>query len=203
MYRFFILTLVTLKTLTAQAYDLKVGDLLLQPMSCSLCTLITEEESTRFAHVGLVLSTSPQVLIAEALGNVHTISLPDFVARTTQGETILALRYRNSAITRDLESRQPQLEKLFQSEYGGLSYDSEFRWNNFDSAGNEKMYCSEMITKLMQQFNGLELPVKRMHFLKNREKWSAYFHGNIPDGQWGNGPADFERSDLFYVVDEI
>jgi hypothetical protein len=93
--------------------------------------------------------------------------------------------------------------KTFETEFQGAKYDHDFRWNNFDEQGNEKFYCSELVSKLFAQFLRLESPIKRMHFNANRENWMTYFRGNIPDHEWGNSPGDFERSELFYQVGEL
>jgi hypothetical protein len=42
-----------------------------------------------------------------------------------------------------------------------------------------------------------------MKFDINRDGWLKFFQGNPPDDEWGNSPAIFERSDLFYEVGEI
>ena len=60
-----------------------------------------------------------------------------------------------------------------------------------------------MVTKLLSGFMGIELPMKRMKFDINRDQWIQYFHGNPPDGKWGNAPASFEKSELFYEVGEL
>ena len=82
-------------------------------------------------------------------------------------------------------------------------YDHDFRWNNFDEAGDQKYYCSELVSKLFQAFVGIETPIKRMHFQKNRDYWVKYFKGNVPDNEWGNSPGDYERSDMFYHAGEL
>jgi hypothetical protein len=87
--------------------------------------------------------------------------------------------------------------------FDGLKYDHDFLWNNLDENGEEKLYCSEMVTKLLQGFMGIEVGTRRMKFDRNRDQWIRYFRGNPPDGKIGNSPAVFEHSELFYVVGEL
>src|SRR5690606_21446587 len=87
--------------------------------------------------------------------------------------------------------------------FHGLKYDHDFLWNNLDEEGYEKLYCSELITKLLRGFLGIEVGTRRMKFDRNRDQWIRYFHGNPPDGKIGNSPAVFEQSRLFYEVGEL
>lgn len=185
------------------AISLQVGDLLLQPLNCRTCTLIEEEEETIYSHIGVVLQVHPAVIVGEAFGSVRQLSLAEFDRKTERGQRLMVLRFRNDRLSEDFQKLAPEFKSLFEAEFQGAPYDSEFRWHNFDENGIEKLYCSELITKLFQAFLRLETPVKRMHFRRNREQWLIYFNGNIPDNQWGNSPADFERSDMFYQLGEL
>jgi len=182
---------------------LRPGDVLLQPLNCWACTLIEEEEKTRFSHIGVVIATTPEVRVAEAYGKVRAVSLSSFDSKTERGQTILVLRFRNLALQKRLLDESSRLKALYQSDFDGAEYDSAFRWNNFDASGRERLYCSELVTKLFQAFAGVEIGVKRMHFIKNREAWERFFKGQVPDGLPGNSPADFHRSKWFYEVGEL
>jgi hypothetical protein len=190
-------------SLPAQALSLRVGDLLLQPLKCWACTLIEQEEETIYSHVGVVLQTEPEVLVAEAFGNVRLISLKEFDAKTEPGQELMVLRFRNDRLSEVFQTRASDLIRIYKDDFHGAKYDHDFLWNNFDENGQERFYCSELISKLFQAFIGLETPIKRMHFQKNRDQWMTYFRGNIPDNQWGNSPGDFERSELFYHLGEL
>jgi hypothetical protein len=187
----------------AQATSLQVGDVLLQPLKCWACTLIEEEEETIFSHIGVVLSLGPEVLVAEAFGSVRKVTLSEFNRKTEPGQRLAVLRFRNQRIADEFQKRSAQFQHLFEKDFLGAKYDHDFLWNNFDEAGQEKYYCSELVSKLFQAFLRLETPIKRMHFEKNRDQWMKYFRGNIPDQQWGNSPADFQRSDMFYILGEL
>jgi hypothetical protein len=187
----------------AEVIELKVGDVLLQPLKCWACTLIEAEEETIYSHVGVVLATSPEVIVAEAFSKVRKISLNEYNQKTEPGQKLMVLRFRRDDLVEEFQNSQTEFKKLFETSFEGSQYDHDFRWNNFDEQGNEKLYCSELVSKLFQAFAGVELPIKRMHFEKNRESWMTYFRGNIPDQQWGNSPGDFHRSELFYEVGEL
>jgi Permuted papain-like amidase enzyme, YaeF/YiiX, C92 family len=185
------------------ALELKVGDILLQPLDCFSCGLIEAQEETIYSHVGMVVQTEPSVRIIEALSTVRELSLESFNSRTQKGQLLSVRRFQNTKAVEFIQKNKEAFKEYFNNYFAGLQYDHDFLWNNFSSDGKEKMYCSEMITKLLNGFMGIEIPVKRMRFNVNREAWIRYFKGNPPDGQWGNSPGDIERSELFYVVGEI
>lgn len=187
---------------TWASLDLKVGDILLQPLDCWSCTLIEDEEQTIYSHIGIVVAVNP-VMVAEARGNVRMLPLSEFNSITEKGQRISVRRFKNSKIVHELNSRSSDFLALFENEFNGLKYDKAFLWDNFDENGQQKLYCSEMVAKLLQAFLGIDPIVKRMHFSRNREKWERYFKGEVPVGKWGNAPADFERSDWFYELGEL
>ena len=196
------LLLLSWTTLVQASPELKVGDILLQPLDCWSCDLIEAEEETIYSHMGIVISTNP-VLVADSRMKVEIQSLEKFNSITEKGQNILVRRFHNEDIVNELQSKSASFKALFQNEFEGLSYDHKFLWNNFDESGNQTLYCSEMVAKLLQAFLGIDPIVKRMHFDKNPDQWARYFHGDIPAGKWGNSPADFDRSDLFYDVGEL
>lgn len=190
-------------SLSAQAFvDLKVGDILLQPLDCWSCTLIEDEEQTIYSHIGIVVSVNP-VMVAESRGNVKMLPLDEFNSTTEKGQRISVRRFRNEKIVKELNLKSSQFLTLFKNEFEGLLYDKAFLWDNFDEEGRQKLYCSEMVAKLLQAFLGIDPIVKRMHFSRNRAMWERYFKGEVPVGKWGNAPADFERSEWFYEVGEL
>lgn len=198
-----ILGLITLFPLQVFALQLRVGDLLLQPRNCWSCTLIEQQERTIYSHMGMVIQTQPEIKVVEALGTVRILSLQKFNEGTEKGQRISVRRFVNQDITRYLETNKSSFLNFFIQNFNGLEYDHDFLWNNMDDQGNEKLYCSEMVAKLFHAFLGIEVPVKRMKYDINRDKWIQYFKGNPPDGKWGNAPADFEKSQLFYEVGDL
>ncbi len=185
------------------ALELKVGDVLLQPLKCWACTLIEEEEDTIFSHVGVVIAVQPQVIVAEAFGNVRSLSFTDYDKKTEVGQKIKVLRFQREDLVEKIQNSSAEFLQLFQNDFEGAAYDHNFRWNNFDEQGVEKYYCSELVAKMFQAFAGVEIPLKRMHFDQNREGWMTFFKGDIPDHEWGVSPADFDRSELFHEVGEL
>ena len=199
----FVLALLLILPLKLYALELKVGDILLQPLDCWSCSLIEAQEESIYSHMGMVIETEPEVVVIEALGMVRTMSLEEFNKRTQKNQKLSVRRFRHEKAVAFLVENKKDLQEMFFSDFSGLKYDHDFLWNNFDENGFEKMYCSEMVTKLLSGFLRIELPMKRMKFDKNREQWIRYFKGNPPDGKWGNSPASFEKSELFYEVGEL
>lgn len=198
-----ILFFALLLPLEALALELKVGDILLQPLNCWSCSLIKAQEKTIYSHMGLVIETKPQVKVVEALGTVRTVTFESFRSRNQKGQRLSVRRFRHQKAVEYIQDNKEIFKEYFENSFSGLEYDHEFLWNNFDDKGFEKLYCSELISKMLSGFLRIEMPVKRMRFDVNREAWLRYFNGNPPDSQWGNSPGDFERSELFYEVGEL
>lgn len=187
----------------AKNLALKPGDVLLQPLNCWSCFLIEAQEESIYSHMGVVLQVQPELIIAESLGTVRKVDFKEFNKKTERGQRIMVLRFRNEKISDYIENNHAAFMKMFVDEFEGAAYDAEFLWNNFDENGREKFYCSEMISKFFKYFLHIDTPIKRMRYDKYREHWITYFRGNPPDGKWGNAPADFDRSELFYRLGEL
>lgn len=199
----FVLLLGLFPLITAfAAPDLRVGDILLQPLDCWSCDLIEAEEKTIYSHMAIILKAEP-LTVAESSGTVRALPLENFLQKTQAGQKVAVLRFKDSMTSRWMQRAKEHFFEVFEAKYQGKKYDHDFRWDNLDENGNEKFYCSEFISKLLLDAFEIETPIKRMHFIENRELWHRYFRGNIPDGLWGNSPADFEKSHLFEKVGEL
>lgn len=154
------------------------------------------EENTKYAHSGLVVSINP-LLIAESISQVHAIPFELFNAKTKKGEKLKVIRLKNIRAQKKLEQG---FYKRFEEDFKGLRFDAAYRWDNVDRDGRELLYCSEFISKLLEAHLEISMPLKRMTYEKNREYWLEYFNGVIPDGEWGNSPADFDKSPLFTTL---
>lgn len=203
MKNYLLSLIISFLSLGAHALELKVGDVLLQPLHCYNCSLIEQQEKTIYSHIGVVIQTTPEVMVAEAFMKVRKVTLAEFNQKTEKKQALRVLRFRHEGLVEDMQREQEELRMIFAQDFEGLYYDAVFRWNNFDDEGREMMYCSELVSKLFQAFKGLDMPIKRMTFDVNREAWVKFFKGNVPDNEWGNSPGDYERSSLFYVVGDL
>lgn len=195
--------LLGLLSFNSYGFDLKVGDILLQPRDCWSCSLIEAQEDTIYSHMGMVIQVTPTLKVIDALGIVKVSDYAAFNSGTQKDQKISVRRFRNERAVAFIQKNEAEFVQYYMDNFNGLKYDHDFIWNNFDENGNEKLYCSEMITKLLSGFLRIELPMKRMKFDINRDQWIKYFHGDPPDGKWGNAPASFETSELFYEVGEL
>ncbi len=198
-----ILTLFLSFSFSAHAFELMVGDILLQPRKCWSCTLIEQQENSIYSHMAMVIEVTPTLKVIDALGKVQISEYATFNAGTDKTRKISVRRFRNGEAVQFLQKNQKRLMDVFKKDFEGLLYDHDFLWNNFDDQGREKLYCSEFITKFLDVFMDIEIPMKRMKFDINRDAWVMYFRGLPPDGKWGNSPASFETSELYYEVGEL
>ncbi len=198
-----LLIVLGLISLSSHALELKVGDILLQPRDCWSCSLIEAQEDSIYSHMAMVIEVGETVKVVDALGTVKISDFAVFDKGTQKDHNISVRRFVNERAVEFIQTNKEQFVEYYLSNFDGLKYDHDFIWNNFDENGNEKLYCSEMVTKMLSGFLRIELPMKRMKFDINRDQWIKYFQGNPPDGKWGNAPASFEKSDLFYEVGEL
>ena len=182
----------------ALSIELKEGDILLQPLSCWSCNLIMQQESSDFAHMGMVIKEDGELKVFEALGEVRVISLDDFIKRTAKGKRILVRRLNPEYDFSPNEEFYKVARK-----FKNLSYDHGFRWDNFDKKG-EKIYCSELVFKIFSPLGFLPLTgTKIMDFDINPILWDRYFKGDTPRGEYGISPEDFNVSKDFETVGEL
>jgi hypothetical protein len=194
---FFILLLAVS---TAFAAQIRSGDLILLPLDCYSCRMIAEETDSLYSHSGLLLQTNDGLwMVLESLGEVRQVSLYSFLQRLPVGSSARHLRFRElfnwqESDTNRWEQFLQIMPYIFKQQFEGLPFDHEYLWNNFTDDGEEKLYCSEFITKLLNHF--LERPIlpAPMDFSKHPAFWDRYFHGNTPQGKPGNSPADFADS---------
>ncbi|MCO4754602.1 MAG: hypothetical protein KC478_08965 [Bacteriovoracaceae bacterium] len=182
-------------TFSTHAYELKSGDILLQPLNCWSCSLIEVQENSIYSHMGVYLKIDGEEYVLEASEKVSLTPLQDFVNKTQRNQRIGIKRFRNILFT------SKELEDMAY-DYVGLSYDNSFLWDNEDDAG-EMLYCSELVYKFFYPFYGERLPLKNMRYDKLREHWEKFFKGSVPDGLPGNSPADFDNSNLFEHIGEL
>ncbi len=176
--------------------DLMTGDLLLQSLPCSLCALIEAEESSLYSHVGVMGTLFPGPQVFQAHGRVHRTSLGSFLRQTRPGSKVRILRpVFGSNTPMDLNER---FTRLFE----GLSYDASFLWDNRDEKG-EKIYCSELVVKLLEPVLARPVRTKPMHFVADREAWIHHFKGYPPDGEPGVSPEDLIRSGSFIDLGDL
>ncbi len=184
----------------------QTGDILLQPLYCRLCELIESEEQSIYSHMGLVIERETETFVIESFGSgVKVVTLAEFNKKTQKGQKLRHLRFKDPVVARYLSEVTQTLRLLlhFKKKYEGLKYDGHFLWDNVDENGKEKLYCSELVVKLLNQILVWNYPIKRMHFSRNVAEWDRHFGGTTPRDEWGNSPADFEKSKEFIHLGDI
>ena len=179
--------------------EFKTGDILLQPLHCRLCDLIEEEEQSIYSHMGLVIVMDREVMILESFAfGVKLVSLAEFNKKTQRDQKLRHLRFKENHV---IDSNT--LMAIYELRYAGLQYDSDFLWDNFDERGLEKLYCSEMVVKILNEVIVWNYPIKRMTFTRRAQAWDDHFRGATPRNEWGNAPADFAKSAEFVDLGDV
>lgn len=184
-----VLYLLTLLSGYVLGFELQGGDVILQSLDCYRCDLIRQQEASQFTHIGVIVETENGLEVAQALGRVKVVSLKKFLKQSKRSHKVI--RSHDS-----IDSHE--LTKIYFSFFDGLPYDSGYRWND------QSMYCSELVYKLLREFN-IKLPhPKKMLFNVNNAEWRRIF-GKIPlpIGELGISPGDFDRTKTFWHVGNL
>lgn len=172
--------------------DFRVGDIILQPRRCFVCSLIEAQEQSSFSHMSVVVKIEQErVLVADSLTQVRVQGLKAFLSEgdPTRGHKVF--RFKEKLQGTLWESVEPLL---------GAEFDGAFLWDNLGRDGREALYCSEFVTKAVNNHLKRKFPTKPMDYSVNRDIWDRLFGGSAPHGLPGNSPADFEKSKLLKLV---
>jgi hypothetical protein len=181
---------------SSYAHKLKTGDILLQPLKCWSCSLIEQQESSLYSHIGVYLSIDGKDMVAEAYGRVQIVSLEQFLSKTEPNLKVVAKRHHEFKNLGD-----KFISKIL--EYIGNPYDSYFLWDNLIN-GEEAIYCSELLFKAMVPFVSFnDLSTKEMLFDVNPDLWDRFFRGQTPRHKEGISPEDFNLSSDFFFIEEL
>ncbi len=181
--------------------DLRSGDVILISLPCRLCALIEDEDDSPYSHIGVILEDPAGIRVLDSFRKVASTPLDAFLKLARRGSRPVILRPRASD-SGDLNLDPGALSRSFRSSFEGLSYDSDYLWDNFDGSG-EKLYCSEFVAKFLNPFLPVPVSPKPMHFRVRREEWIRHFRGTPPDGMPGLSPGDFARSAAFRNLGEL
>jgi len=146
--------------------------------------------------VGIVLEnnkSTKEVTVGEAFIKVRAVSLSEYLSKTEKRKKVKVMRPKKTS------NRFHILKKYFISQLEGLPYDREFRLNNSIN-GIEAIYCSELVYKLLTWTGNTTPDLSIMLFDVNRDYWEKYFRGNVPDGEYGISPSDFDDENLYEFV---
>lgn len=176
--------------------DLKVGDVLLISLNCMQCRYIESETGAPFSHSGIVLEIQPALKVGQALGTVHSIELSKFLKPITPKSKVVVVRSKENATN----EKFAELNNIFNKHFLGLPFDGDYLWNNFDQSGREKIYCSELLQKLLNQILVNKLSSEILSYDKHYDYWLKVFKGNVPMNEWGNSPASFYRDSVHFEI---
>jgi hypothetical protein len=182
------------QALAVSEFDIRTGDILLQPLNCYLCNVIEEQEGSIYSHSGVALQAQDgRIFVFESIGGESVVPLSVFADRTQKRQRIRVVR------PLEFEQKRPSSERLmgvFQRHFSPLVFDKQMRWGNRNEDGREPLYCSEFVAKFLAKFLRTPYSTKPMRFDIRPSFWVEFFGGDIPDGEPGIAPSDFLRSPL-------
>jgi len=174
---------------SAYSDDFQVGDIIFTTYRpCRVCLVIEDESDSPYSHLGIIVKvTSSEVLVADSLGIVKTSSANEFIEKSAYA-TLFRIKEKFLNMTK--KDFSLALFQSYEDEFQGLKYDRYFQWDNYDEEGNELLYCSEFVAKLMNPFLKNTIATKPMNYTKNYDFWIKYFRDvPIPQGQPGINPG--------------
>ncbi len=201
-----IALILSICTTQALASKLRVGDVIVQPLSCWSCSAIGSENGSEFSHSVIVIQTKPKILFAEALGSARTIDMRLLKMRVLMdGTKNIILRHRE---LNNLYAKSPaafsrfkkNIKAKFNNEFKGLPFDHDYLWDNYNESGEEELYCSEFITKILNPYLRSKIAIEPMDFTMNWDFWNTYFGHTPPQNLPGNSPSTFYLSEDFIKI---
>lgn len=206
-FLFFVIFLLKVNSLWALTLkDLRAGDVVLLSLNCYECRMIESETESLFSHSGVVvIDEEGNAKIAQSIGRVAMDTFTDFTKNKTPGTFVHVYRPRElkSLAGIHYEKMASSMRDNFNSHFKGAPFDSKFAWNNFNSQGEELLYCSEFIAKFLDFFLSEKTKIAPISYSKHYDYWFKYFRGNVPLNELGNSPASFSRDSRFEFVGKI
>jgi len=172
------------------------GDLVFQDLECGpRCELIRQVTHSRYVHVGLVLGEGDARVVWEAFAPVGPTPLAEWVTRG-KGQQLAVYRLDES-----LRAQLPKIEAALKS-MSGRPYDGDYQWDD------ERIYCSELVVKAVQQATQVELfaphPSGDGAFGAQRELVSKMSGGRLTEQTPLVSPVDLTRSPrVRRIADEL
>ncbi|MFT3837545.1 MAG: YiiX/YebB-like N1pC/P60 family cysteine hydrolase [Myxococcaceae bacterium] len=176
--------------------SIAAGDVVFQDLECGArCELIRQVTHSRYVHVGLVVGQGDARVVWEAFAPVGPTPLAEWVARGKQKQIAV---YR---LDGELRGQLPKIEAALKS-MAGRPYDGDYNWDD------ERIYCSELVAKAVQQATGVELfaphPSGPGSFGPQRDLVTKMSHGRLSEDTPLVSPFDLTRSThLSRIVDEL
>jgi hypothetical protein len=200
MFKFIVIFLLFIISNFGFAEELQSGDVILISFNCYECRVIESETNSTFSHSGVVIRGKDDSLyVLQSLGSVISVPLGQFLKNKRPLSKISVYRPRlfsNFTSIEYLKLTQEMLE-VFDRDFLGLKFDSNYLWDNLDENGNELLYCSEFVAKFLDKFLNIPTVPYPLSFNKNYEYWYKYFNGKIPEGVLGNSPNSFTNDPRF------
>lgn len=203
---FALLLLLSSQSFALDRSELQTGDVVLLSLNCMECRMIESETDSAFSHSGVIVVDEAGVnRVAQSLGRVDLVTFADFTKNITPKTGVAVYRPRefNSLNALQVQNLGKGMFDFFKSNFFGAPFDSKYEWNNYNSKGEELLYCSEFIAKFLDHFLSQKTTPTLISYVKNYAYWYRYFKGSVPENELGNSPASFSRDERFIFIGTI
>lgn len=179
----------------APGATVQAGDLVFHRSESAQSEAIARATGSAFTHVGIVLERDGALQVFEAVEPVGWARLDAWVDRG-RDDAVTVLRLRDAPDAAAL-ARMGEIARA----WAGRPYDAAFGWSD------DRLYCSELVWKMVQRATGTELgPLRKLRDFNVREplvaRALAQRYGGKPP--WDDpviSPADVAASPALVPID--
>lgn len=177
--------------------EIQDGDMIFQTSLSGQSKAIQYATKSKYSHCGIIFKEGNEFYVLEAVQPVKHTPLDKWIAKGQDGKYVIKrLKNSNNFLKPEIISKMKQVGEQFV----GKNYDLTFEWSD------DKIYCSELIWKVYQRANGLEIGKlqKLSDFdLSNeavKKKMKERYGSNIPLNEIVISPAAIFDSELLTTV---
>jgi len=171
--------------------QIKSGDFIFQHLPGPLTEMIADVTKSPYSHCGIIVEKKGGFVILEAIGPVKETPINEWIARG-EGERFTIVRLK--------EPYRIFIPQIIEQAYrfSGRPYDIQYEWDD------QKIYCSELIHKAVQEGAGLSLArfvrLGDLDWHRYEKQIRQITGGILPLDRIMITPADLAESNEVYMV---
>lgn len=198
MFRYLLSFIFICFALTAQAGELKDGDIIFQVTSGGQSKAIQLATKSKYTHCGVIYKEGNETYVYEAVQPVKRTPLKQWIAQGDDKHYVVKrLKNADAVLTPATVKKMKQIAQSFR----GKDYDMAFAWSD------DNIYCSELVWKVYKRGANIEVskPQKLREFdLEHpvvKAKLKERYGSDIPLNEDVVSPAALFDSKLLEIVE--